>query len=107
MSDPIRQDVLKEAISIITQDRNTDYDSPENNFDVIAQLWSAYLEVPVLPHDVAVLNVLQKVSRIKTSPEKRDHWVDIAGYAACGAECVSAYGNALADIRSHPSWANS
>jgi hypothetical protein len=29
---------------------------------------------------------LVKVSRISTSPSKLDHWVDLAGYAACGGE---------------------
>jgi hypothetical protein len=38
------------------------------------------------PADVAAMMILMKVSRITTSPGKEDNWVDIAGYAACGAE---------------------
>jgi hypothetical protein len=83
-----RQEVLLDAIDITSNDRNVDYDAPERNFEVIAQLWEGYLHIPINPHDVAVLNILQKVSRILTSPDKKDHWVDIAGYAACGYECT-------------------
>jgi len=35
---------------------------------------------------------LLKLARIKTSPEHADHWIDIAGYAACGGE-VATNGN--------------
>lgn len=83
-----REAVLQEALAIVTQDRNVDYDTPERNFEVIAQLWEVYLGHPVYASDVAVMNILQKVSRILTSPAKKDHWVDIAGYAACGFECT-------------------
>lgn len=89
MSNSIRQDTLFKAVEIISNDRNADYDEPENNFITIADLWSAYLGVTVEPHDVAVLNILQKVSRIQTSPFKEDHWIDIAGYAGCGYECAA------------------
>ncbi|MFN7882545.1 MAG: DUF6378 domain-containing protein [bacterium] len=27
------------------------------------------------------------MARLKNSPNHRDSWVDLAGYAACGAEC--------------------
>jgi hypothetical protein len=27
-----------------------------------------------------------ELARIKTSPEHADHWIDVAGYAACGGE---------------------
>lgn len=84
-----RQDVLYKAIEVITGDRNMQYDEPSRNFEVIAELWSTYLGIPVQAHDVAILNILQKVSRAMTSPDKEDHWIDIAGYAACGWEALS------------------
>ena len=83
---PIRQQLLDEAKKIIGSDRNLDYGRPENNFAVIAALWTAYKDVEFDAHDVAVMMVLLKVARIKTSPGKTDHWVDIAGYAGCGGE---------------------
>jgi hypothetical protein len=84
-----REALLLEAARIITGDRNTSYDEPFVNFQIIARLWSEYLGANISVHDVAVLNILQKVSRIMASPDKRDHWVDIAGYAACGYEALS------------------
>lgn len=92
----IRQGILEEAIRITSTDRNKDYGEPEDNFSIIAELWSAYLrsiDIDFKTEDltsvaVAAMMILMKVSRVATSPEKRDHWVDIAGYAACGAQCV-------------------
>lgn len=83
-----RESVLEEARNYITKDRNSSYGEPENNFQTIANLWNAYIggDRMFQPHDVAVLMSLVKVARIKTSPHKRDNWVDGAGYMACGAE---------------------
>ena len=33
---------------------------------------------------------LLKIARVKYNPRHADSWVDIAGYAACGAECAGA-----------------
>lgn len=78
--------ILAEAAHIVMQDRNVDYDSPERNFERIAQMWSAYKGIPFFPHDVAAMQAMVKLARISTSPGKVDHWVDLAGYAACGGE---------------------
>lgn len=100
MSEQNRRAVLLEAEEAVCSDRNKDYGDPEDNFDDIARLWSAYMRSdgcgdyafpPFTRADVAVLMMLVKVARMKTSPELKDHWVDIAGYAACG------YPSALAD----------
>lgn len=29
-----------------------------------------------------------KLSRLTWSPERQDSWMDVAGYSACGWECV-------------------
>jgi hypothetical protein len=81
-----RQEILDQAAAIVTMDRNVDYGEPEANFERIAALWSAYLESDLLPHDVAVLMILLKVARIAKTPGIQDHWIDIAGYSACGGE---------------------
>jgi hypothetical protein len=51
-------------------------------------MWAAYLGVPIAPHDVAAMMAMLKLSRIRWSPGKRDSWVDLAGYAACGWDCA-------------------
>lgn len=93
-----RAKLLIESASIIDGDRNTQYGDPIDDFSLTASMWEAYLrrimvtrdtdEVCLEPHDVAVMMLLVKVSRLTQSPEKYDHWLDIAGYAGCGWECV-------------------
>ncbi len=85
---PLRIEVLEEAQHLITKDRNEDYGDPGSNFRCIADMWSAYLDHKIEPHDVAALMILVKLSRVQASPGKRDSWVDIAGYAGLGAEVV-------------------
>lgn len=82
----VRQDLLDQAKVIVSQDRNVDYGSPEENFQTIARLWSEFIDFSLEPHQVAAMLALVKVARIKQSPRKMDHWIDIAGYAACGGE---------------------
>jgi hypothetical protein len=83
---PLRIEVLEEAKGLITGDREEDYGDPGSNFRCIADMWSAYLDHVIAPHDVAAMMILLKLSRVQTSPGKRDSWVDLAGYAALGAE---------------------
>ena len=83
-----RERILEEARQIISADRNADYGEPEQNFQRIADMWTAYHPgfVTFHPHDVAVMLMLVKVARIATSPDKEDHWVDIAGYSKLVAD---------------------
>jgi len=83
-----RSSVLHEADALVNGERNIDYGDPIADFRRTADLWSAYLGgVKLQPHDVAAMMSMLKLSRIRWSPEKRDHWVDLAGYAACGYDC--------------------
>lgn len=82
----IRETVLKDAIHCVCGDREQDYGTPENNFALIADLWSAYRGVTFTPVDVAMMMALLKVARIRTGRGKMDSFVDLAGYAACAAE---------------------
>lgn len=84
-----RAGVLHAAEKIVTRDRQATHGKPEDSFAQIAQLWSAYLGVPVQPHDVAALMALLKLARIRENPKHADNWIDLAGYAACGAEVAS------------------
>ena len=86
MSAANRTAVLEAALAAVNGERNESYDEPEDNFGRTAQLWSAYLTVNITPVDVAVLMVLIKVARLMHTPGHVDSWVDIAGYAACGAD---------------------
>lgn len=81
-----RVDVLEKAKQCVCGDRQQDYGNPENSFDIVAKLWSAFLGVDISACEVAAMMALVKLGRIKTGHSKDDNWVDLAGYAACGAE---------------------
>ena len=84
--DSVREQTLMKAIESITGQREQDYGSPESNFEIIAKLWSAYSGHTFTPQDVAMMMILLKVARIKNGGGTGDSFVDIAGYAGCGAE---------------------
>lgn len=81
-----RFDILDTAGEIVGGHRVTDYGEPEDNFGVIARLWSAYLGIDIYDVDVSMLMVLFKAGRIKSGTATEDSFVDICGYAACGGE---------------------
>lgn len=84
-----RAEVLGQALAAVTKDRNLDYGNPEDNFKTIAAFWEVYKHgYKFTATDVAVMMDLVKTSRIMTSPKKIDHWVDKAGYSACGYRCA-------------------
>ena len=80
-----RLDTLKAAAECVCGSREEDYGSPEDNFAVIAALWTAYTGTDVTPKDVAMMMALLKIARAKAG-SKPDTYIDLAGYAACGAE---------------------
>ena len=83
-----RVEILEEACKCICGKREQDYGSPEDNFQLISDLWTAYLKTPVKSKDVAMMMVLLKVARIKAGSSE-DSFIDLAGYAACGGEIAS------------------
>lgn len=81
-----RTECLNKANETVTGHREQDYGTPENNFTKIADLWSAYLDTEITALDIANMMALFKIARIKTGTATDDSFVDLAGYAACGAE---------------------
>lgn len=84
-----RSETLERAKVCVCGERKTDYGSPEDNFKRIAELWSAYTGHTYTSIDVTMMMVLLKVARIKVGGTD-DSFVDLAGYAACGAEIFGA-----------------
>lgn len=89
--------ILTEAADVTSGDRQDWYGSPVDNHGCTAALWNAYLDRRALrtgtvnsidAYDVALLNALQKISRL-AHDRRRDGLVDIAGYAANAAEIVA------------------
>lgn len=89
---PPRVKVLEEAIRLTTGDRNRSYGSPTQNFQNTADVWTVQFAhllrdgVRFTASHVAQAMVGLKLVRM-IAGAKRDNWVDIAGYAGCGAEC--------------------
>ena len=110
-----RREILMQAADIIDGDRNVDYGDPNEDFRRTAAYWSIHAGAVLRrkvhesgyllnqdqwvllldmvdnlfdPWDVAIMMNLLKASRLSWSPLKEDHWMDTAGYAACGWDCV-------------------
>ena len=85
-----RGETLQAASRAVSGDRDRAYGRPEDNFRLIAELWSAYKGTPFTRTDVAMMMGLLKIARVRSNPENADSFVDLAGYAACGAEAAAA-----------------
>ena len=108
-----REEVLAEARKCVCGDRDKNYGSPENSFEYIAEMWTAYLrqrglvggpkfcpqknedsnKVPtsesrITAWDVAWMMVLLKASRAAGNTSYIDGCIDAAGYAACAGETL-------------------
>ena len=81
-----RTEILEKANECVCGDREQDYGSPEDNFGIIAKLWSTYLDFDIAAVDVAMMMSLLKVARVKSGRTHEDNFVDLAGYAACAGE---------------------
>lgn len=77
---PVQVDCLEEAGRIVRGSREDTYGPAERNLSRIAEMWSAYLSMPLTARQVAVMMVLLKASRDAFKP-KHDNMVDICGYA--------------------------
>lgn len=87
-----REECLRRACEIVNGQREQSYGTPEDNFKVIAELWSTYLEADVSAVDVAMMMSLLKIARIRSGSFTEDSFIDLAGYAACGYEIASGHG---------------
>lgn len=81
-----RKEVLTKANEVVNGQRDQAYGKPEDNFAIIADLWSAYKGVRFSRVDVSMMMGLMKIARIRSNPSHMDSFIDLAGYAACAAE---------------------
>lgn len=98
----VKAEIADEAKRIVSGARRTAYGTPENNFGRIARLWNSHLvNVGILdadvmgdpeakggitPGDVSLMMALMKIARLAETPDHRDSYVDLVGYALTGAE---------------------
>ena len=90
-----------EAAKRAVADRPNQYGKPEQNFERIAALWETHFEntgqidpdeegIAISATDVAIMLALVKIARLEADPSHADSWIDLAGYAGCGAEVSGA-----------------
>ena len=77
---------LSEAIRLSGTDRQKDYGDKVENHNNIAKLWSAYKDVEITAHDVAIMMTLLKVARTKIGSVSKDTYIDMAAYSAIAGE---------------------
>ncbi len=87
----VKAAIADEAKSIVNGARRSAYGKPEDNFERIARFWDAYFkntgrDIDVTAADVSPLMRLMKEARLAETPDHRDSFVDLIGYAMTGAE---------------------
>ena len=83
------KDLLTTAMQLVGGDRHKDYGDKVKNHKNIAKLWSAYKDVEITPHDVAIMMVLLKIARTKLGAISSDTYVDGSAYMSIAGECKS------------------
>ena len=83
-----REEILDTAKKIVSGERQQSYGKPEDNFRLIADLWSCFLGKEITPLEVPQMMILLKLARTR-GKDNKDNYVDIAGYSACAGEIYS------------------
>ena len=81
-----RTDTLEAARQAVKVDLAATHGNVEDNFANVAAIWSARTGVNITSAQVAIMLIDLKTVRAWGNPAHEDNWIDIAGYAACGAE---------------------
>ncbi|MBZ9921812.1 DUF6378 domain-containing protein [Mesorhizobium sp. BR1-1-7] len=88
----VKAAIADDAKRIVSGARRSAYGKPEDNFERIAKFWQAFFENTGRPEanvtaaDVSPLMRLMKEARLCETPDHRDSFVDLVGYALTGAE---------------------
>ena len=80
------KEFLARASTLVAGDRDKDYGDKVHNHNNIAKLWSAYLDIEVRAHDVAIMMTLLKVARTKLGAVSEDTYIDMSAYSAIAGE---------------------
>jgi hypothetical protein len=74
------QSILEEATAAI-KEREARYGKSDCHHKMTAALWSTYLGRDITSTEVAIMFILDKISRQRNLPTYKDNYVDMAGYA--------------------------
>ena len=78
--------ILNQASVLVQGQREKDYGDKTENHSNIARLWSAYLDVKIEAHDVALMMALLKMARTKLGAVSKDTYIDMSAYSAIAGE---------------------
>lgn len=78
--------LLLDALEAV-RDRRGKYGPPNDHFAITVALVNAAFGTTFTERDWATIMVLDKIARSRGPADCRDNDVDLAGYAACRAEC--------------------
>lgn len=90
-----RAEILDRAKKCVCEDRESQYGSPEDSFELIAELWEPIIrtycvsdgaDVCITADTVAIMMSLLKIARIAGGRFKADSYIDACGYIACAGE---------------------
>lgn len=82
-----RSVLLAEASRLTSQERNKEYGDPIDNMTHIADIFNAITGHNIKPSEVPIFHIATKLARKRTSPLKKDHYVDIMAYMGIAYEC--------------------
>lgn len=82
-----KQQLLETALATVTN-RGSDYGDAYINHKRIAEMWTVILGIEVKAHQVVMAMAAVKLARLVETPDHQDSWIDLAGYAATGSECI-------------------
>lgn len=86
----IKAEVLQKAINCVSGERCKTHGGFHEQHEFAANLVNNYFGINLNSHDISILMILLKLSRIKCGGLSEDHYVDIAGYSAGAYECRKA-----------------
>lgn len=84
-----RDEILREAIDLITGPRADEYGDALTNHQRIASLWSVILGIKITPAQVILCMIAVKIARLIHTIRHTDSWKDISGYGGIGGEVTS------------------
>ena len=88
-----RLQALDRIQKCVTTGQSTEYGDAEVNFAETAALLNVALgrklKESLVSADVAIIQACCKIARLINNPTHLDSWVDLGGYAVCGAGIVS------------------
>ena len=82
----VAKSFLMNAHILVSGERHKDYGDKVDNHKNIAKLWSAYKDVEITAHDVAIMMCLLKIARTKLGDVSEDTYIDMAAYGAIAGE---------------------